>query len=80
MSLEQIREALGWCVVIDIGLLLWWWAFISLAHDFVYRMHTRWFRMTVEQFDAIHYAGIALLKLMAFVLHVVPWLALVIVG
>jgi len=29
MSMELIRGALGWCTLINWGLLLWWWLFIA---------------------------------------------------
>ena len=80
MTLELIRDALGWCTLINFGLLLWWGLFFLFAHDFVYRMHTRWFKLSVEEFDKIHYLGLAIFKLMVIVLNLVPYLALRIVG
>ena len=80
MELQQWSAVLGWCAVINLGLLSWWAAFIVFAHDFVYRLHTRWFRLPVERFDAIHYAGIVAFKLATLTLFVVPWIALKIVS
>ena len=80
MTLEAIRAALGWCAVINFALLLWWFGWLALAHDLVYRVHTRWFRVSEERFDAIHYAAMAAFKLSIVVLNVVPYLALRIVG
>ncbi len=80
MELETIRSFLAWCSVINIGLLLWWWGWFALAHDFVYRLHGRWFKMPVERFDAIHYGAMAWFKLTVIVFNVVPYLALRIVG
>ena len=79
MTVEQIRDVLGWCAVINIGLLLWWFLMFALAHDFVYRLHGKWFKLTVERFDAIHYAGMAFFKIGIFLLNIVPYLALRIV-
>ncbi|MBU1190106.1 MAG: hypothetical protein KKA36_02280 [Gammaproteobacteria bacterium] len=80
MTLDQLREFLGWCAVMNIGLLLWWFLFFALAHDLVYRLHGKWFTLSVERFDAIHYAGMAYFKLTVFVFNVVPYFALRIVG
>jgi hypothetical protein len=52
MTVEQISDVLAWCAVINIGLLLWWFLMFALAHDFVYRLHGKWFKLTVERFDA----------------------------
>jgi hypothetical protein len=79
MTVEQIRDVLAWCSVINIGLLLWWFLLFALAHDFVYRIHGKWFKLTVERFDAIHYAGMAFFKIGIFLLNIVPYLALRIV-
>jgi len=79
MTVEQIRDVLAWCAVINIGLLLWWFLMFALAHDFVYRLHGKWFKLTVERFDAIHYAGMAFFKIGIFLLNIVPYLALRIV-
>ena len=80
MTVETLREVLGWCSVINIGILLYWWLFVSFAHDWVYRTHCRWFSLSVERFDAIHYAGMALFKLSIILLNLVPYLALRIVA
>ncbi len=80
MTVEMVRNALLWCIVFNMGLLLVWFAFLALAHDWVYRVHSKWFKLSVERFDAIHYAGIALFKTFIFVFNVVPYLALLIVA
>ena len=80
MTTELLRSILGWCTVINFGLLLWWALFILLAHDWVYRMHSRWIKLSVEQFDAIHYAGMAFFKIIVFVFNLAPYIALWIVA
>ncbi|MGA1205554.1 MAG: DUF6868 family protein [Opitutales bacterium] len=80
MTLEIIREILGWCTLINLGLLLWWGAAFFLMHDFVYRIHSRFFHLSMEEFDKIHYAGMACFKMMVLVFNLVPYLAMRIVG
>lgn len=80
MTVEQIQEFLGWCSILNLGLLIWWSAFILLAHDFVYQLHGKWFRLSVERFDAIHYTGMAFFKLSIFMFNVVPYFALRIIA
>jgi len=79
MTIEIVQDLLLWCAIINFGLLLWWFLFITLAHDWTYRLHSRWFKLSVEQFDAVHYAGIALFKLSIFFFNLVPYFALLIV-
>lgn len=80
MTIETIRMALAWCTVINMGLLLWWYLFFALAHDWTYRLHSKHFSLTVERFDTIHYAGMAAFKLGIFLFNLVPYLALRIVA
>jgi hypothetical protein len=80
ISLEAIREAFLWCSIINIGLLMFWFGLIAFAHDWVYRVHTKWFNMSVEKFDSVHYSGMGLFKLVIGTFNVVPYLALSIVG
>lgn len=80
MTLEVVRDALGWCGLMNLGLLLWWWGLFIFAHDWIARMHGRWFKISVETFDAFHYGGMLLYKVGIFLLIIVPYLALRIVG
>jgi hypothetical protein len=63
MSIDMLRNALLWCAVINYGVLLVWFLFFILAHDFMHRLHGRWFQLSRQQFDIIHYAGMGIFKL-----------------
>ena len=80
MTVEIIRDFLLWCSVINAGLLIYWWLFFTLAHGFVYRIHGKWFKLSVEKFDSIHYAGMAFFKICIIVFNIVPYFALKIMG
>lgn len=78
MDLETLRAFLGWCTLINFALLLWWWAWIALAGDWVYRVHTGLIRIQLSRpaFDAVHYAAMSLFKLLVILFNVVPYLVL----
>ncbi len=80
MTVEITRDFLAWCSVINVGILLWWFLWFALAHDLVYRIHSTWFKLPVEKFDTIHYAGMAFYKLCILVFNIIPYLALRIIG
>ena len=80
MTLELTREFLGWCTIINIGLLLYWSLMMLFARGFVYRLHTRFLPVDEERFNGIHYAGMAFFKLIIFVFNFVPWIVLHIIG
>lgn len=80
MSIEMMRAVLGWCSIINIGLFLWWFFAITILHDWVYRIHSKWFKLSVDKFNEIHYAGMAFFKIAIFFFNIVPYFALRIVG
>ncbi|MGB5397078.1 MAG: DUF6868 family protein [Gammaproteobacteria bacterium] len=76
MSIEELIRFLGWCGVINIAVLLYWFLFMVLAHDWVYRLHSRWFKISRETFDATQYAAMAYYKLATFLFTIIPYLVL----
>lgn len=79
MTIEVVRDALLWCWVINVGMLLFWSLMFLVARDWIYRLHSRWFKLSEESFNTIHYAGILFLKTTIFVFFLVPYIALWIV-
>ncbi len=53
MTLEKIRAALGWCAVINGGILLAWIIAFTVAHDWIHDIHGNWFQLSKERFDAV---------------------------
>ncbi len=80
MNIEIVRNFLLWCTVINYGMILVWFLFFMLAHNRMYSLHSRWFRLNAEQFDAIHYTGMAIYKIGILLFNLIPYVALCIVG
>jgi len=76
MTMNEIKETLLWCVVINYALLLIWAGIFIYAHDWMYRIHTRWFKLSLETFDAMNLAGITIYKLGIILLNLAPLAAL----
>lgn len=76
MTIEIVREVLGWSALINYALLTVWFLIFSWAHNWLYGFHGKWFTLPVEKFDAIHYAAMAFYKLAIFMLNLVPYIAL----
>ncbi len=73
---ETVRSVLAWSTVINLAVLIWWFLAFSLGHDLMYRLHGRWFRVSTEAFDAVHYAGMAFYKILILVFNLVPYLVM----
>jgi hypothetical protein len=80
MSIEVARNFLLWCTVINYGMLLMWFLVFVFTHDRIQRLHGRWFHLSSDQFDALHYAGMAIFKIGIILFNLVPFVALCIVS
>ena len=73
---DNLRTFLGWCTVLNLGVLTLWFLAIVFARDFVFRTHTWWFKISEERFDEIHYLMMGYYKLAVLLLNVTPYLVL----
>ncbi|MEM7466982.1 MAG: DUF6868 family protein [Pseudomonadota bacterium] len=80
MTIELVMRFLGWTACINIAFLLWWFLAVMFMRDTVYRLHTRLFNLTQNQFDVIHYSGMAASKLLVLIFNVAPYIALEIIN
>ncbi|MBN2375708.1 MAG: hypothetical protein JXD22_04865 [Sedimentisphaerales bacterium] len=75
MSAEVVRDVLLWCSVINMGLLIFSFLMLSLARQWVYRIHSKMFPMTEPQFNTIIYSLLGAYKILVFVFNIVPYIA-----
>lgn len=76
MELNLLRNVLLWCTVINYCFLTFWSLMIVIAGDWVYEFHSRWFPMSREAFNIIHYAGMGFYKVFILVFNLVPLITL----
>jgi len=80
MSIELARNFLLWCTVINYGIMMVWFVAFAFARDRIRRTHSRWFRLTDDQFDSLHYLGMSIYKIGILLFNLVPFLVLTIIG
>jgi len=76
ITIENLRTLLGWCTVLNVGMLAVWSLAFVFARDLVFKVHTRWFRISEERFDEIHYTLMGYYKLAVFLFNLAPYLVL----
>jgi hypothetical protein len=76
MTIAILRDFLLWCAIVNYAVLIVWFLAFTFAHGWLYRLHTKWFRLSENHFDVIHYSGMAAYKIAALSLNVVPYIAL----
>lgn len=80
MTISELKEFLLWSTVINYGIVFIWFGVFVYAHDWLFRMHTRWFKLSVENFDALNYAGVVIYKIGIVLLNLVPLIAIYIIS
>ncbi len=76
MTIAILRDFLLWCAIVNYAALIVWFLAFTLAHKPLYRLHAKWFHLSENQFDVIHYSGMAAYKIAALSLNVAPYIAL----
>ncbi|HEX5694706.1 MAG TPA: hypothetical protein VFY00_08840 [Arenimonas sp.] len=76
MKDDPITELLLWSLAINYGILLVWLAALAWFREPIRRLHRRWFALSDQMFDGIHYAGMAAYKLLIIVFNLTPLLAI----
>jgi len=76
MDLEQIRTLLGWCTVLNTGLLLFWVVFFIFGQSFIHQVHGRMFAISATTMNTIHYCGMGFYKVLIVVFNLIPYIAL----
>jgi hypothetical protein len=80
MTIDELKTFLIWSTAINYGVVLLWFGVFVLAHDWMHRMHSRWFRLSADTFDALHYLGISIYKIGILLLNLVPLIVLSIIS
>ena len=75
MTLNEIRIVLGWCLVINVGLMIFSFLVLAGARAWVCKMQSRLFPITEGQFNAIIYSSFAFHKILIIMFNIVPYLA-----
>jgi hypothetical protein len=76
MNPDSIKELLLYSLAFNYAILILWFGVFSLGHDWLYRLHSRWFNLSAETFDALHYAAMAVYKIGILMLNIAPLAAL----
>ena len=76
ITIENLRILLGWCTLINVGMFAVWSLAFVFAHDLVVKVHTRWFKISEERFDEIHYTMMGYYKLAVVLFNLAPYLVL----
>ncbi len=76
MTMTELSTLLGWCTVINFGLLSIIALCLFALRDWVKGIHSSLYGIPGDQLDAIYFNYMANYKLLIFIFNLVPWIAL----
>jgi len=76
MISDEFISALGYCGLINIGILTFWFASNILGGEAIIKWHTRLFGSNTEKIMLVQYQLMGMFKLLNFMFFLVPWLVL----
>ncbi len=76
MDISDLKEILLYSLIANYSIITVWFLAFYFAHERMYALHSRWFNIKMETFDAIHYCGMAIYKILVLVLNVAPLIAI----
>ncbi len=80
INIETLTTFFMWCTIINGAILVVWALMCMLALDWVYSVHSKWFKIPREAFNVVIYSFLGLFKIAFLFLNVVPYIALLIAG
>ena len=80
MNIETLREFLGWCTVINFGLLIVSSLLLMVLRDWVTKVHSKMFDLDEAWVRQAYFSYLANFKIAIIVLNLVPWIALNLMG
>lgn len=76
MNMMQLSNFLLYSLLINYGILIIWFVVFVFAKEWMKRLHGQWFKLSDQQFDAVHYGGMAVYKIGVLLFNLVPFIAL----
>ena len=80
MTVDILREVLGWCAVINIGLLIFSAIFVVSLRGPISRIHAKMFNLNESDISLAYFRYLAQYKIAIIVFNIIPYFALRIVG
>ena len=80
MDILTLRDFFMWCTIINGGLLIVSFLICGYAGDWVYKMHTRWFKFPRQSFNTVIYCFLGSMKIFVIMFNLVPYIALVVIN
>lgn len=75
-DIQTVTTFLGWCSIINIGLLSFYTVWLMVFRDFTKKTHSAMLGISQDELDSIYFQYLANYKLAVLIFNIVPYLAL----
>lgn len=76
MTIDTLTTFLGWCSIINIGVLLFSTLMMIVVRDFAIKLHSSLFGVNPEELPIIYLQYLGNYKIAIIILNIVPYIAL----
>lgn len=76
MNTTQLADFLLYCALVNYSILIIWFLAFVFAKGWMKSLHGRWFTLSDQSFDAMHYGSMAVYKIGIMLLNLAPYIAL----
>ena len=76
ITIETMIEFLGWCSVINIGMLIFYSIFIIIFTDTMVKIHTKMLDLDKNYLNQAYFKYLAQYKIIIIIFNIVPYFAL----
>ena len=76
MDIEIWQKFLCYCTKINVGILLLWLVAYIFMGQKIYSIHSKWFKISLEQFHAFNYTGMGMYKMVIVFFNLIPCMVL----
>lgn len=80
MNIESIREFLGWCTLINVGILWLTTAIVAFCPGFLLKLHHKLFGLDESSLRMAYYNYLMYLKIAVIIFNLVPYVVLLIMS
>lgn len=76
MDINQVMTFLGWCTVINMGILAFAAIFLFILKDFAIKTHNKLTGVSTSALPALYFSYMANYKIAILIFNLVPYIAL----
>ena len=80
MNMQMVEQFLFWCMIINLGLMLFGFTLVLMLRPAILRIHSRMFHVPEQYVGMAIHAFLILYKILTLFFVIIPWIAVMIIS